>query len=294
MPASTSSTPPTSIPKAMSEELTGRRLANLGSAAIGRRHRHQGARRSRPGPERPRRFARPHHGRDRGEPEAARHSTTSTSTRSTASTRRRRSRRPCARSTTSSAQGNVRYVGVLQLAGVADHEGARHRRPHGWRASTTLQAYYTIAGRDLEREIVPLLADQKVGLMVWSPLAGGLLTGKFDRDGKGPDGARRATFDFPPVDKDRAFAVRRRHAPDRATRTASRSRASRSPGCCTQAVRHERHHRRQDRRAARRQPRRDRAEADAEELATLDEVSALPPEYPGWMIERQNAQRRPA
>jgi aryl-alcohol dehydrogenase-like predicted oxidoreductase len=44
-----------------------------------------------------------------------------------------------------------------------------------------LQAYYSIAGRDLEREIVPLLGSEKVGLLVWSPLAGGLLSGKFSR-----------------------------------------------------------------------------------------------------------------
>ncbi len=103
-------------------------------------------------------------------------------------------------------QGHVRYVGcsnwaawkIMQALGIADH--------HGWTRFASLQAYYTIAGRDLEREIAPLLIDQGVGLMVWSPLAGGLLSGKFDRDGKGPEGTRRANFDFPPVDRERAFA----------------------------------------------------------------------------------------
>ncbi len=102
--------------------------------------------------------------------------------------------------------GHVRYVGcsnwpawqIMKALGIADH--------HGWTRFASLQAYYTIAGRDLEREIAPLLQDQNVGLMVWSPLAGGLLTGKYGRDGKGPDGARRVDFDFPPVDKERAFA----------------------------------------------------------------------------------------
>ena len=69
----------------------------------------------------------------------------------------------------------------------------------------SLQAYYTIAGRDLERELIPLVQDQNVGIMVWSPLAGGLLTGKFDRDGNGPEGTRRTSFDFPPVNRERAF-----------------------------------------------------------------------------------------
>src|ERR1700753_2901595 len=71
----------------------------------------------------------------------------------------------------------------------------------------SLQAYYTIAGRDLERELIPLLNDQKVGLMVWSPLAGGLLSGKYSRNEEAPEGGRRASFDFPPVNKDRAFNV---------------------------------------------------------------------------------------
>lgn len=70
-----------------------------------------------------------------------------------------------------------------------------------------MPAYYLLAGRDLEREVVPLIQDQQLGLMVWSPLAGGLLSGKFTSDGKGPDGAKRANFDFPVVDKARAFNV---------------------------------------------------------------------------------------
>ncbi len=70
-----------------------------------------------------------------------------------------------------------------------------------------MQAYYTIAGRDLEREIVPLIADQNLGLMVWSPLAGGLLSGKFGRNAATPNDARRITFDFPPVNKEYAFDV---------------------------------------------------------------------------------------
>jgi aryl-alcohol dehydrogenase-like predicted oxidoreductase len=102
--------------------------------------------------------------------------------------------------------GKVRYIGASNLAawqlmkslGISerDHLARFH----------SLQAYYTIAGRDLEREVVPLLRDQRVGLMVWSPLAGGFLTGKFSRDGSEP-GTRRAQFDFPPIDKERAFKV---------------------------------------------------------------------------------------
>ncbi len=101
--------------------------------------------------------------------------------------------------------GKVRYIGLCNMAawqimkglGISDHRKLARFE--------SVQAYYTIAGRDLEREVVPLLQDQQLGLMVWSPLAGGLLSGKFNADGTGPDGSRRVSFDFPVVDKPRAF-----------------------------------------------------------------------------------------
>src|ERR1700761_8913490 len=103
------------------------------------------------------------------------------------------------------SSGLVRYAGVSnwQAWKIMKAQAAAHH--HGWARFETLQAYYSIAGRDLEREIVPLLEDQKIGLMVWSPLAGGLLSGKFGPGSNGPEDARRAKFDFPPVEKDRAW-----------------------------------------------------------------------------------------
>ena len=68
------------------------------------------------------------------------------------------------------------------------------------------QSYYSLAGRELEREIIPLIKDQNLGLLVWSPLAGGFLSGKFTRN-SGDDAARRASFDFPPVNKEKAFDI---------------------------------------------------------------------------------------
>ena len=103
-------------------------------------------------------------------------------------------------------QGLVRYVGVSNWAAwqVAKALGIAERR--GLARIRSLQAYYTIAGRDLEREIVPMLHSEGVGLMVWSPLAGGLLSGKYDGEGAAADG-RRASFDFPPVDRGRLPGV---------------------------------------------------------------------------------------
>ena len=78
---------------------------------------------------------------------------------------------------------------------------------HGWAKFDTVQAYYSIAGRDLEREIVPMMADQKVGLLVWSPLAGGFLSGKFTRGGAKEGDARRMKFDFPPINVEKAYDI---------------------------------------------------------------------------------------
>ena len=61
----------------------------------------------------------------------------------------------------------------------------------------SLQAYYTVAGRDLERELIPMLRSEGVGLMVWSPLAGGLLSGKYGRDQQGEAGSRRIDLRLP-------------------------------------------------------------------------------------------------
>src|SRR5471030_1542281 len=101
--------------------------------------------------------------------------------------------------------GHVRYIGVSNWAAwqIAKALGISERL--GLARFESLQAYYTIAGRDLEREIAPMLASEDLGLMVWSPLAGGLLSGKYGRDQKAEEGSRRTAFDFPPVNKERAF-----------------------------------------------------------------------------------------
>ena len=129
-------------------------------------------------------------------------------------------------------QGLVRYVGVSNWPAwrVAKALGIAERR--GLARISSLQAYYTIVGRDLEREIVPMLKSEGVGLMVWSPLAGGLLSGKYDGEGAAPDG-RRANFRLP-AGRPRPPAGRARRAARRSpTPRAPRSPGSRSPGCCT-------------------------------------------------------------
>lgn len=104
-------------------------------------------------------------------------------------------------------QGLVRYVGVLNWSAWQMARAIGHSECLKLAKIATSQNYYTLAGRDIEREIVPLINAEKLGLLVWSPLAGGLLGGKFGRDKQGEEGSRRTTFDFPPVAMDHAYNV---------------------------------------------------------------------------------------
>jgi aryl-alcohol dehydrogenase-like predicted oxidoreductase len=190
------------------------------------------------------------------------------------------------------SQGLVRYVGVSnwQAWRIMKALGIAERR--GWARFDSLQAYYTIAGRDLEREIVPLLTEEKVGLMVWSPLAGGLLSGKFGPGANGPEGARRATFDFPPVNRDRAWdcvAAMRTIGDAHGVSVARVALAwlLAKPYVSTVIIGAKNSEQLADNIAA------TTLSLSAEEMATLDAVSALPAEYPGWMVERQSANRLP-
>jgi len=104
-------------------------------------------------------------------------------------------------------QGKVRYIGCFnwqawKLAKVLCISEFKNVARFD-----TLQAYYSIAGRDVEREIVPRLTSEKVGLLVWSPLAGGLLSGKFSRMHQAPVDSRRTDYDFPIVDKERTWKI---------------------------------------------------------------------------------------
>jgi len=188
--------------------------------------------------------------------------------------------------------GMVRYIGCSnwQAWRVAKANGIAEQR--GWARLATIQSYYSIAGRDLEREIVPMMADQKVGLMVWSPLAGGLLSGKFGPGSNGPEGARRAAFDFPPVNKDRAWAciaamreIGEKHGASVARVALAYVLAK--PFVMSVIIGAKTMEQLDDNLEAA------KLTLSADEMKRLDEVSALPPEYPGWMVNRQGAERVP-
>jgi aryl-alcohol dehydrogenase-like predicted oxidoreductase len=105
-------------------------------------------------------------------------------------------------------QGKVRYIGCSNHSAWQMMKAQGISAQHGWARFESVQAYYTIASRDLEHEIIPMVEDQNMSVLVWSPLAGGLLSGKFSREtSDNPEGARRTTFDFPPVNREHAFNV---------------------------------------------------------------------------------------
>lgn len=187
-------------------------------------------------------------------------------------------------------RGLVRYIGVSNWAAWAIMKALGMSERLGLARFESLQAYYTIAGRDLEREIVPMLQSEGVGLMVWSPLAGGLLSGKYSRDDEKSGEGRRAVFDFPPVNKDRAWDVIDAMKPIAEARGVSVARIAlawllHQRAVSSVIVGAKRVDQLADNIAA------TEIDLTADELAKLDEASRLPAEYPGWMLERQGAYR---
>ncbi len=186
--------------------------------------------------------------------------------------------------------GKVRYIGLCNMAAWQIMKGLAITEKQHWARFESVQAYYTVAGRDLEREVLPLIKDQQLGLMVWSPLAGGLLSGKFSPDGSGPAGARRANFDFPVVDRPRAFRVVDAMRPIAERHQVSVARVALAwllsrPQVSTVIMGARSIEQLGDNLGA------TKLELGAEELMALDQVSALPPEYPGWMLARQGQSR---
>ncbi|MBY9067994.1 aldo/keto reductase [Hyphomonas sp. WL0036] len=186
-------------------------------------------------------------------------------------------------------KGAVRYLGlsnwaawqIMKAVGIAE---LRRLAP-----IHSLQAYYTLAGRDLEREIIPMLKSENIGLMVWSPLAGGYLSGKYDREGRGNDG-RRATFNFPPVNMDRGYAAIEAMREIATAKDCSVAQVAlawllHQSAVTSVIIGAKRLDQLQDNIAA------TEVKLSADDLDRLNEITRLPDEYPGWMLERQGTYR---
>jgi aryl-alcohol dehydrogenase-like predicted oxidoreductase len=151
---------------------------------------------------------------------------------------------------------------------------------------TSLQAYYTLVGRDIEREIVPLLASERVGLMVWSPLAGGYLTGKYTGSGSGNgERGRQTDLDFPPIDRIRGeplIDVLRSVADKHGRRPAQVAIAwlLKQSVVSTVLIGARRVEQLKENVAA------TEIVLDDTDMSALHAVSRLPVEYPGWLLDR--------
>lgn len=187
--------------------------------------------------------------------------------------------------------GKVRYIGCSNLAAWQIMKSLGISAQNHISKFISLQAYYTIAGRDIEREIIPLLLDQKLGLMVWSPLAGGLLSGKYNRNSELLEGGRRANFDFPPVNKEKAFdiiEVMQKIAEAKQVTVAQIALAwlLHQPAVSAVIIGANKPQQLSDNLNS------VKIKLTEKEMNQLNAISKLSPEYPGWMLERQGADRK--
>jgi aryl-alcohol dehydrogenase-like predicted oxidoreductase len=184
--------------------------------------------------------------------------------------------------------GKVRYVGFSNLPAWVASKALTLAAAHGLARFQSAQVYYSIAGRDIEREIAPMCAAERVAILPWSPLAGGLLSGKFDPDKKGPADSRRTSFDFPPVSMERLPRVLSALRTVAAAADASVARVALAwlltrPFVTSVIIGAKHREQLIDNLAA------TQLRLAPEQIAALDAASALPMEYPGWMVEFQNA-----
>ncbi|HEY0297745.1 MAG TPA: aldo/keto reductase [Arachidicoccus sp.] len=187
--------------------------------------------------------------------------------------------------------GKVRYVGVCNLPAWMVMKAQGIAAQNGWNKFVGLQYYYSITSRDIEREIVPLAKDQNLAIMPWSPLAGGFLSGKYRRNSSSIGDSRRDAFDFPPINKEKAYdiievmdIIAKKHNTSVAAVALAWVRVQ--SGITSTII--------GAKRPEQLQQNIDSVNIvfDEEDLSRLDTVSALAPEYPGWMVERQSEYRK--
>ena len=187
-------------------------------------------------------------------------------------------------------QGKVRYIGCSNWAARQLMKAIMLSRAERWASFVSLQAYYSLAGRDLEHELLPLCREEGIGVMPWSPLSGGFLSGKYRRDNPNPKGARRTNFQFPPIDDARGF-----DAVEALDAIAKKKRVSVAQvalawllyrsGVTSIIVGANKMSQLEDNLRA------TEVELSPEEVDQLSRTTAPPAMYPQWMIERQNSGR---
>jgi aryl-alcohol dehydrogenase-like predicted oxidoreductase len=187
-------------------------------------------------------------------------------------------------------QGKVRYVGCSNWSARHLMKAVVLAASHDWAGFVSLQAYYSLAGRDLEHELLPLCREEGLGVLPWSPLSGGFLSGKYRRDNPNPEGARRTNFSFPPIDEARGF-----DAVEALTLIAKQRNATvpqvalawvlARPGITSVIIGASKMSQLEDNLKAA------DLQLTAQELETLSATTEPASQYPQWMIERQNQGR---
>lgn len=188
-------------------------------------------------------------------------------------------------------QGKVRYTGCSNWPARHLMKALVLANAHDWAKFVSLQAYYSLVGRDLEHELLPLCREEGLGVLPWSPLSGGFLSGKYRRDDPNPEGARRSNFDFPPIDEEHGFDAVEALAKIAKVKGATIAQVALAwllaqPGVTSIII------------GANKMPQlEDNLKASdlqlaAAELEVLSATTAPRPQYPEWMIERQNEGRR--
>ena len=186
--------------------------------------------------------------------------------------------------------GKVRYIGCSNLAAWQVMKANGIAEKNGWTKFVSTQNYYSIAGRDLENELVPMVQDQHMAILPWSPLAGGFLSGKYTRTNKPGDGSRRLNFDFPPVNQERAYDIidvmeTVAEAHDVSVARIALAWVLAKSGVTSVIIGAKNTDQLMDNIHA------VDVNLTTEQLEQLDAVSATPKPYPQWMIQRQSSDR---
>ncbi len=188
--------------------------------------------------------------------------------------------------------GKVRYLGISNHPAWMVQKANSYADKMGWTKFVASQNYYTIASRDIEREIVPMAKSENIGIMPWSPLAGGFLSGKYTRNNEIAGDSRRDAFDFPPINKQKAYDLIDLMAEIGKNHNVSVANVAlnwvvRQPGMTSTIIGAKNLQQLNDNIAS------VELQLTPEEMLQLTEASALSPEYPGWMVARQATGRWP-
>lgn len=188
--------------------------------------------------------------------------------------------------------GKVRYLGVSNHPAWMVVKANGYTEKMGWNRFVASQNYYSIASRDIEREIVPMAISEHVSIMPWSPLAGGFLSGKYTRQNEVAGNSRRDQFDFPPINKEKAYDIievmaRIGEQHEVSVATVALNWVIKQPGVTSTIIGAKNIDQLKQNIAA------TDLQLTDEEMEQLNTASALTPEYPAWMVNRQLQGRFP-